>query len=103
MPTKFIDPYIDTKYDVLRNLVAATSYDELANAEGEYVSSRTAELLSKNLPKLTGTLEDFKFLHHAIFKDIFDWAGQILRPLINDPKRGTLPYRKVPLASNIFC
>lgn len=50
MPAKFIDPYIDAKFNVLRNLVGATSYDELANAEGEYVSSRTAELLSKKLP-----------------------------------------------------
>ena len=77
MPAEFIDPYIDTKFNVLRNLVGATSYDELANAEGEYVSSRTAELLSKKLPQLAGSLDDFKFLHHAIFKDIFDWAGEI--------------------------
>ena len=77
MPTEFIDPYIDPKFNVLRNLVGATSYDELANAEGEYVSSRTAELLSKKLPQLAGSLDDFKFLHHAIFKDIFDWAGEI--------------------------
>lgn len=77
MPAKFIDPYIDAKFNVLRNLVGATSYDELANAEGEYVSSRTAELLSKKLPQLTGSLDDFKFLHRAIFKDIFDWAGEI--------------------------
>ena len=77
MPAEFIDPYIDSKFNVLRNLVGATSYDELANAEGEYVSSRTAGLLSKKLPQLAGSLDDFKFLHHAIFKDIFDWAGKI--------------------------
>ena len=77
MPNEFIDPYIDPKFGVLRNLVGATTYDELANAEGEYVSSRTAELLSKKHPNLTGSLEDFKYLHCAIFKDIFDWAGKI--------------------------
>jgi cell filamentation protein len=77
MPAEFIDPYIDPNFDVLRNLVGATTYDELANAEGEYVSSRTVELLEKKHPNLTGSLEDFKYLHHAIFKDIFDWAGEI--------------------------
>ena len=76
MPAEFIDPYIDTSHNVLRNLVGATSYDELANAEGECVSARTAQLLSGEIPKLTGSLDDFKFLHHAIFRDIFDWAGQ---------------------------
>ncbi len=89
MPAKFIDPYIDSELDVLRNLVGATSYDELANAEGEYVASRTAELLSKKLPELTGSLDDFILLHHAIFKDIFDWAGQIRTVEIKKNARGS--------------
>ena len=77
MPAEFIDPYIDPNFDVLRNLVGATTYDELANVEGEHVALRTVELLGKKSPNLTGSLEDFKYLHHAIFKDIFDWAGEI--------------------------
>ena len=77
MPAEFVDPYVDPNFDVLRNLVGATTYDELANAEGEYVSSRTVEVLDKKPPNLTGSLEDFKYLHKAIFKDIFDWAGEI--------------------------
>lgn len=39
MSDEFVDPYIDPETGVLRNLVGATSYDELANAEGELVSS----------------------------------------------------------------
>ncbi len=77
MPAEFIDPYIDPNFNVLRNLVGATNYDELANAEGEYVSTRTVELLNGSIPKLTGSIEDFKFIHKALFKDIFDWAGNI--------------------------
>ena len=56
MPAEFVDPYVDPTFDVLRNLVGATTYDELANAEGEYVSSRTAEVLDKKPPNLTGSL-----------------------------------------------
>ena len=89
MPAEFIDPYIDPNFNVLRNLVGATTYDELANAEGEYVSSRTAELLSKKNPSLTGSVEDFKYLHRAIFKDIFDWAGEIRTVEIKKNSKGS--------------
>ena len=55
MPNEFIDPYIDPKFGVLRNLVGATTYDELANAgwdinwmevtgeENDYASKIAAE------------------------------------------------------------
>ena len=43
MPEGFADPCIYHETGVLRNLVGATSYEELANAEGELVPSRASE------------------------------------------------------------
>ena len=45
MPDGFVDPYIDLRTGVLRNLVGAGTWDELRNAEGELVAMRTSEFL----------------------------------------------------------
>lgn len=45
MPSEFVDPYVDLRHNVLRNKVGATTYDELRNAEGEFVALRTCEFL----------------------------------------------------------
>lgn len=76
MPEGFVDPYIDPETGVLRNLVGATSYDELANAEGELVSNRVSEFFEGGSHQVKGSLEDPCFIHRALFQDIFDWAGK---------------------------
>ena len=43
MPDGFVDPYIDLRTGVLRNLVGAGTWDELRNAKGELVAMRTSE------------------------------------------------------------
>ena len=45
MSDGFVDPYIDLRTGVLRNLVGAGTWDELRNAEGELVAMRTSEFL----------------------------------------------------------
>ncbi|MBW3087244.1 Fic family protein [Bifidobacterium sp. 82T24] len=73
----FVDPYIDQRTGILGNLVGASTYDELRNAEGEFVALRMNEFLSKPIPRVTGTLDDFCMLHRALFQDIYAWAGRI--------------------------
>lgn len=36
MTSDFVDPYVDPETGILRNLVGATTYDELSQAEGEF-------------------------------------------------------------------
>ena len=45
MPDGLVDPYIDLRTGVLRNLVGSGTWDELRNAEGELVAMRTSEFL----------------------------------------------------------
>lgn len=75
MPDEFVDPYIDPETGILRNLVGAVTYDELANAEGEFVAARMGELFERMPDRVTGSLDDFCFIHQMLFQDIFDWAG----------------------------
>ena len=77
MPDKFVDPYIDPATGVLRNLVGARTYDDLARAEGELASLRTGELIEHGDFHPSGTLDDFRHIHHALFQDIYEWAGRI--------------------------
>ena len=100
MSDEFVDPYIDPETGVLRNLVGATSYDELANAEGELVSSRAAEFVSKFSPHVVGTLDDLKIIHHYLFQDIYDWAGEIRTVEIRKNEEGSqffLPSVNIPM------
>lgn len=77
MSGEFIDPYVDQTVGILRNLVGASSYDELANAEGELVTARASEFLNYLPISITGGLDDLKIIHGYLFQDVFDWAGQI--------------------------
>ncbi|MBT1160713.1 MULTISPECIES: Fic/DOC family protein [Bifidobacterium] len=77
MPDRFVDPYVDRRTGILRNLVGATTYDELQNAEGEFVALRMNEFFTRPIPHMSGSLDDFRMLHRILFQDIYDWAGEI--------------------------
>lgn len=100
MPSDFVDPYLDLETGVLRNLVGATTYDGLRNAEGELASSRMSELFSGPKPALTGSLEDFCWIHRHLFGDIYDWAGSIRTVEIRKNQEGAeyfLPSCNIPM------
>ena len=59
MPEQFVDPYLDSATGVLRNLLGASTYAELRNAEGEFVALRMNEFFERPIPRMTGTLNDF--------------------------------------------
>ena len=77
MPDGFVDPYIDLRTGVLRNLVGAGTWDELRNAEGELVAMRTSEFLRELPLEPTGTLDDLRLIHRWLFRDACDWAGEV--------------------------
>lgn len=77
MPDKFVDPYVDPETGVLRNLVGARTYEDLARAEGEFAALRMSELIELGNFHPTGVLRDFCHIHHVLFQDIYGWAGSI--------------------------
>ena len=77
MPDRFVDPYLDPASGVLRNLIGAVTYDELQNAEGEFVALRMNEFFTRPIPRMSGSLDDFRMLHRMLFQDIYAWSGEI--------------------------
>lgn len=100
MEHKFVDPYVDPATGVLRNLVGATSYDELRNAEGEFIALRTGEFLEQLSLKPTGSMKDFRKIHQHLFQDIYDWAGRPRTVEIRKSGEGSeffLPSPNIPM------
>jgi cell filamentation protein len=68
------DPYCWPGTDCLRNLLGIRDPAELARVEQEIVGYRSSELAF--LPGAFDTEHLLRF-HHALFRDVYDWAGQI--------------------------
>ncbi len=82
----FIDPYLDSKTGVLRNLVGAKSLQELRKAEGDVVTF--AEISLKNVGH-TVDLAELQKIHRALFGRIYDWAGELR---VVDIRKGSKEY-----------
>lgn len=96
----FVDPYIDPATGVLRNLVGASTYDELRNAEGELIAMRTSEFLEELPFRVTGSMDDFLRIHQWLFRDIYDWAGKPRTVEIRKRREGSeffLPSPNIPM------
>lgn len=72
--SNFVDPYLDPKTGILRNLVGATTSERLRMAESDVASM--AELDLKGIPR-TNDLRELQVIHKALFGKIYDWAGEI--------------------------
>lgn len=70
----FVDPYINPKTGILRNLVGATTYPELRKAEGDIVT--LSEIALDSVPH-TVDLTELQRIHRSLFSKIYDWAGEL--------------------------
>lgn len=70
----FVDPYIDSKTGILRNLVNAKTYQELREAEGNIAA--LSEISLENIPH-TLDLGELRAIHRGLFGKIYDWAGEL--------------------------
>lgn len=71
------DPYIDPITGILKNLIGATTHQQLAAAEADLVAVRVVQLRdSVNIPA-TRDLRELQAIHQQLFGDIFVWAGHI--------------------------
>lgn len=63
---------------VLRNRVGATTIEDLRSAENDLLESRLAELRSRpTLIARTYDLTHLRRLHHHLFQDVYEWAGEL--------------------------
>lgn len=70
------DLYLDLTTGVLRNRLGITRPAELARAEAELTALRLAEL--HRAPRPGGyDLAHLRAVHHHLFQDVYDWAGQL--------------------------
>ena len=69
------DPYLYENSEVLKNKLDIRTQDGLNDAEADYVVYRLKELAMNPLPGGYNT-EHLLKMHHYIFQDLYEWAGE---------------------------
>lgn len=69
------DPYLYEEVQVLKNKLDIRSQEALDDAEADYVVYRLKDLTMNPLPGEYNT-EHLLKMHHYIFQDLYDWAGE---------------------------
>jgi len=80
MPNKYDveqDAYCYHDTNVLKNLLNIPNQQELAEAETALSIARYAEYNSQITSLAEITLSHFQELHHQLFQDCYEWAGEI--------------------------
>jgi cell filamentation protein len=95
------DPYADPVTGVLRNKLGLSTTGELEAAEREI--THAALIFLKDSPVLPNyDLRHLCAIHHRIFGDIYDWAGQLRTVAIAKGTWFCLPQYIEPAAAEIF-
>jgi cell filamentation protein len=79
-----LDPYAWPDAECLHNRLGIKDPDKLLQAETFLVAIRDAELARETLPG-EYNLEHLRSFHHALFRDVYDWAGQTRTVDISKP------------------
>ncbi|WP_045875751.1 Fic family protein [Pseudofrankia sp. DC12] len=87
------DPYCWPGTRCLRNLLDVRDLEELDKAEHEIVGVRTVELTTSVVPGAYDTAHLLRF-HRLLFRDVYDWAGQIR---LGNISKGNAPFCDVRL------
>lgn len=71
------DPYlISPDQNLLRNLVGAETFEQLATAESDLFHVRVLQLQDHDTVPPTRDADEIKGLHRHLFQDVYDWAGE---------------------------
>ena len=76
MVDEVFDPYLIPHTRVLKNKLNVQTQEDLDFFENDLVSVRSYKLY-ENLPHAKGTVKQLQWIHHYLFQDVYDWAGQI--------------------------
>lgn len=71
------DKYCYPGTDVLTNLLDIRNADKLAEAEIEFTAERYRLYQSPRATIQQFTFEHLKKLHHHLFQDVYEWAGEV--------------------------
>ncbi len=96
--TDFVDPYCWPGSTVLRNLLGLKTQVELTEAEYAFTLQRRLEL-QKHPVEGNYDLEHLCAIHHHLFQDIFEWAGQVRTVEISKEDSTFLPSNRFHLAA----
>lgn len=82
-----VDPYaLPSSPDVLRNRLDLHDRAALASAEYFHAANRAQELESgRVLLSQTGDLAQLQAIHHHVFQDVYDWAGELRTCALRHP------------------
>lgn len=69
------DPYLYSNSEVLKNLANIHDMDKLKEMEADYCSYRLSEIVMDDSEHRYDFV-DLCNMHHYIFQDIYEWAGQ---------------------------
>ncbi len=98
----FVDPYVDPKHGVLRNLLNLTDKAQLLQVESDIATAGELDPAMKSIPR-TNDLAELCAIHRQLFRDIYDWAGEIRTVDIRKDDGSSeffLIRTKIPVASN---
>lgn len=70
------DPYLVSPDGVLKNLVGADSFSQLARAEADLCHARITQLEDHQLVAPSRDSDEIKGLHKHLFQDVYEWAGE---------------------------
>jgi len=71
------DNYCYPNSDVLINKLNIRNTEDLAEAETEFTTLRYKEYRSESSSINRFTFDHLKELHHHLFQDLYEWAGEI--------------------------
>lgn len=77
------DPYLDERWGVLANKIAARTQQALDAAEHDLAEFRALELADKPIPP-TFDERHLRAIHRHLFQDVYEWAGE--RRTVNTSK-----------------
>lgn len=90
----FVDPYMDPETGLLRNLVNATTKEELERKEAIFVVTRQIELAQNPIEGDPG-LDQMRKIHRHLFQDVYPWAGELRTVDIRKGVPGAQPFMPV--------
>ncbi|MBB3040114.1 Fic/DOC family protein [Hoyosella altamirensis] len=96
------DPYIDPHTGILRNLVHAKTAEQLTELESAIITARAIQLDAHPI-RGTFSLAHLQDIHHHLFQDVYDWAGQLRTVTIyklNDPGSGFMPASRLQVGAD---
>lgn len=96
--TDFVDPYCWPGSTVLRNRLGLRTQVELTEAEYAFTLERRLELQEHPVDG-NYDLEHLCAIHHHLFQDIFEWAGQVRTVEMSKETSKFLPPNRFQLAA----